>query len=115
MALSALASSGYRVARSWQYADDLPDPPPTVVAAGDDAVSAGNGFRYYRGSVSSSGGVERPLLRSNDQQHEEFEEEQHGFPSARAKIQRAEEDIRRKKLISLVKREEKEKEREKAR
>ena len=30
MAVSLLASNGYRIAKSWQYEDNFPEPPPLV-------------------------------------------------------------------------------------
>lgn len=46
MAVSLLASNGYRIAKSWQYEDNFPEPPPppaVEVPAAESSSDGGSG------------------------------------------------------------------------
>ena len=70
MAVSLLASNGYRIAKSWQYEDNFPEPPPPpaeVVPAAESSSDGGSGGSLLRQCVAGSGRKEslearRPLI-----------------------------------------------------
>ena len=43
MAVSLLASNGYRIAKSWQYEDNFPEPPPAPPPPETPSSSEGGG------------------------------------------------------------------------
>ena len=71
MAAAQLASNGYRIAKSWQYEDGLPEPPSpvaTFAADNDNEVPpAGGGARLIPCAKKMDSFEERPLLGSSGQ------------------------------------------------
>ena len=54
MAVSLLASNGYRIAKSWQYEDNFPEPLPPPTSEDEEAVSGcGGGAGGGSGKLSS--------------------------------------------------------------
>ena len=77
MAVSLLASNGYRIAKSWQYEDHLPEPPPAPLleSSSSDGGSGrgGGGGGLLQQCVSGTAGrkesleARRPLIDGSPQ------------------------------------------------
>ena len=71
MAVSLLASNGYRIAKSWQYEDNFPEPPPQPeTASSSSEVGGGGGDGLLKQCVSGrkeSLEARRPLIDGSPQ------------------------------------------------
>ena len=74
MAVSLLASNGYRIAKSWQYEDNFPEPPPAPpppqpeTASSSSEVGVGDGLlKQCVSGRKESLEARRPLIDGSPQ------------------------------------------------
>ena len=73
MAVSLLASNGYRIAKSWQYEDNFPEPPPVPppqpeAASSSSEVGGGDGLlKQCVSGRKESLEARRPLIDGSPQ------------------------------------------------
>ena len=68
MAVSLLASNGYRIAKSWQYEDNFPEPPPAPPETSSEDGGGGDGLlKQCVSGRKESLEARRPLIDGSPQ------------------------------------------------